>query len=387
MLGAISIALAARYGFKGADTVVDGTIAAVMFGAIALCAFLFDGAAVRLWLHGNRLGAVVIGLIATLALVVTFTNSLGAIAARSDATLAERTKAVDSRKEDKAELARLTAERSAMSFTPATADAVSAARDAVKSAERAREAECGDGDPKQRGKNCRDREMVEAAARTNLATVVASKDATDRAAKLDADITALRRRLDGGQAVADANPLGAVLGIMLGVGAAAVTAWQQAIMAAVFELCLVGVMVAFELLGHGKAPARSPGGAISASLAEGPDPVVEGTASPPARPALPPPRKSRGKATSTPPKGSVKAFFGDYIFPAEDGERVDIKTMVDTYRGWCAGKGLAPVHLEAFLDEIDRLCGKLGVRIEPGDDQRVYAHGVRIEAPTPVEAR
>ena len=60
---------------------------------------------------------------------------------------------------------------------------------------------------------------------------------------------------------------------------------------------------------------------------------------------------------------------------------MDIKTMVDTYRGWCAGQGLTPANIKAFLDEIDRLCGKAGVRIEPGDDQRVYAHGVRIEAP------
>ena len=56
ILGAISIALAARYGYKGADTVVDGTISAVVFGAVALCAFLFDAAAVRLWFMRHRLG-------------------------------------------------------------------------------------------------------------------------------------------------------------------------------------------------------------------------------------------------------------------------------------------------------------------------------------------
>ncbi len=83
ILGAISIALAARYGYKGADTVVDGVISAVVFGAIALCAFLFDAAAVRLWFMRHRLGAVAIGLIAAAALVVTFTNSLGAIAGRT----------------------------------------------------------------------------------------------------------------------------------------------------------------------------------------------------------------------------------------------------------------------------------------------------------------
>jgi hypothetical protein len=42
LLGAVSISLASRYGYKGADTVVDGVISAVVFGAIALCAFLFE---------------------------------------------------------------------------------------------------------------------------------------------------------------------------------------------------------------------------------------------------------------------------------------------------------------------------------------------------------
>jgi hypothetical protein len=395
VLGAISITLAARYGFKGADTLVDGTIAAVMFGAIALCAFLFDGAAVRLWLHGHRLGAVVIGLIATLALVVTFTNSLGAIAARGDATLAERTKAVDTRKEDKAELARLSAERTAMAFTPATAEAVSAAKEAVKSAERAREAECGDGDPKQRGKVCQSREVAEEAARTKLSTAVASKDATDRAAKLDADIAILRKRLDGGQAVADANPLGAVLGIMLGVGTATVTAWQQAVMAAVFELCLVGMMIAFELLGEGEAPA----GRSASHRAEKADiataaraDVVEPVRTPdatiiepePCRTALPPPRKPRAK---TPPKSNtVKTFLRDHLFPAEDGERLDIMALVRSYRAWCAEKGFTPADLDSILDQTEQLCRKIDVKIEPGDNQRVYVHGVKIEAPTPVQA-
>ena len=53
-LGAVSIALAARYGYKGADTFIDAVISAVVFGSIALCAFLFDAAAVRLWFMGHR---------------------------------------------------------------------------------------------------------------------------------------------------------------------------------------------------------------------------------------------------------------------------------------------------------------------------------------------
>ena len=69
ILGALSIALTARYGFKGADNEVDGAIAAAMFGAIALCAFLLDVGAVRLWFMGLHKAAVFIGLITSAALV------------------------------------------------------------------------------------------------------------------------------------------------------------------------------------------------------------------------------------------------------------------------------------------------------------------------------
>ena len=44
--------------------------------------------------------------------------------------------------------------------------------------------------------------------------------------------------------------------------------------------------------------------------------------------------------------------------------------------------GLAPVDLNAFLDEIEKLCGKLGIKIEVGEDRRVYCLGVKIEAPS-----
>jgi hypothetical protein len=53
--------------------------------------------------------------------------------------------------------------------------------------------------------------------------------------------------------------------------------------------------------------------------------------------------------------------------------------MDQSYRDWCAAKGLPPAALDAILDDIEQLCGKLGVKIVPGDDQRVYVHGVKIE--------
>src|SRR5215470_3447836 len=130
LLGAVSISLAARYGYKGADTAIDGVISAVVFGAIALCAFIFDAAAVRLWFMENHIGSVAIAGISVCALLVTFTNSLSAIAGRADVTQAERTRARDDAAADRAELGRIASEHQAMKFIPATDDTVNAAREA-----------------------------------------------------------------------------------------------------------------------------------------------------------------------------------------------------------------------------------------------------------------
>ena len=92
----------------------------------------------------------VAGLIAAAALVVTFTNSLGAIAGRADVTQAERNTAKADEATDRAELRRIMRERAALNFTPAADDIVKAAREAVATAERIRLAECGSGDPKLR---------------------------------------------------------------------------------------------------------------------------------------------------------------------------------------------------------------------------------------------
>src|SRR5262245_57702452 len=123
LLCLVSVALAARYGYKGADTEVDGAISAIVFGSVALCACLFDAAAVRLWFMGHRIGASVIGVIAAAALVVTFANSLGAIASRSDITQAERNRTKADEADSRAELAMIMRERDGLVFTPMSDDA------------------------------------------------------------------------------------------------------------------------------------------------------------------------------------------------------------------------------------------------------------------------
>ncbi len=373
LLCAVSIALAARYGYKGADTEIDGLISGAVFGLIALCACLFDAAAVRLWFMGHRIGAGAVGLIAAAALVVTFTNSLGAIAGRADVTQAERVRAKDDVAADHAELRRILEERAGLpAFVPADEAGVRVAHAAVTAAERVTKAEC-----ERRGPNCRQRETEEQAKRDALAAVLASKALTERAAKLDSDAERVRVRLSRAPRVQNANPLGAVLEQIVGATSIALTAWQQAIVAGVFELCLVGVMVIFELLGHGGLdPGQRTGdvpaeehtiNAVGSAQAQEPGPTPSARA---ARPKAPP--------KSSAPVGSVKSFVRDRVFPA-DGERLEMKALMQDYRGWCAQQGATAVELDRFLDEIEGVCRKAGIAIEVGDDKRVYCIDVKLE--------
>jgi hypothetical protein len=95
---------------------------------------------------------------------------------------------------------------------------------------------------------------------------------------------------------------------------------------------------------------------------------------------LPPLRAARRKTRTNASKdsgSSVKGFIRDQVFP-DDGGRVEMKALMCDYRAWCAKKGVAPIELSGFLDEIERVCSKLGIEFEVGDDQRVYCLDVKL---------
>ena len=223
-----------------------------MFGAISLCAFMFDALAVRLWFRGARKTGAFIGAIACLAFVVTFSNSLGGIVSRGDTVQAARQQVTDTRADNRRELRRLEQALADLGkFTPADEEAVRAAKRAADTATDNRKAECD-----KRGPNCRQREVDEQAAATTLATITASKATTDTAKRYETAIAVVKQKLatSSGEPIGHANPLGNALALIIGSAADVLTARMQAIIALVFELCLVGLMVGFEALGH-MAPA------------------------------------------------------------------------------------------------------------------------------------
>ena len=152
---AIGVAFVARYAWVTSDTAIDGASNAFLFGMIAAGAFGGPAVAVALASNGRKLAAGIFGVLAVLAMATNWSHTLGAVAHRGAGTEAERVKAKADQADSRATLKRLEAERGAMSFVPATPEAVEAAREAVKAAERSRIAECADPGPPLPGKRGR----------------------------------------------------------------------------------------------------------------------------------------------------------------------------------------------------------------------------------------
>src|SRR5262245_5680818 len=291
LCGIVSIAMTSRYGWKQADNAIDQTMSAMMFGTIALCAIIFDAVAIRLWVNGLRAAGFFIGVIACLAFVVTFSNSLGSILLRSDAVEAQRQNITDQRADNRRELNRLEDALARIgSFTPTDQAAVEAATRAANTATDRRKVECGDNNEK-RGPLCRLREIEDTDAAAKLASMTANKATTDRARDLEGQIATVKAKLAASENVGRINPLAQALARIVPSLGDGISAMLQAAIALVFELCIIGMMVGFELLGHA-APARP----APQAQVQGPAPpaaIVPVVPEPP--PAEPPPARPEPK--------------------------------------------------------------------------------------------
>jgi hypothetical protein len=304
---------------------------------------------------------------------VTFSNSLGSIVSRTDAVLAQRQGMAESRADNRRELLRLEKALADLGkFTPADGEAVKAAKRAADTSTSNKIAECD-----KRGPNCRQRELDEAAAATNLANVTAAKTATERARKLEADIAAVKAKLaqPGNAEVGAVNPLGTALANLIGSAADVLTSWQQAIVALVFELCLVGVMVIYELLGHTKQ--QEPAEATEVKDT----PVATASIARPSSKAASKPIVHKPAAQKA-VIGSVSRFISENVSTAKDA-RTEMRDLIRGYRDWCATEGLRAIDLNKALDEVETLCSQIGIQIEVAPDQRVFCVGATLRGSPP----
>jgi hypothetical protein len=351
------VALVARYGYISSDNEVNGAILAFLFAGLAFGGLFGHAVAVHIW-RIHRGWSVLLGLVCVAALVLNISNSLGAIAGRDDKTLAERTKVKETRADDRADLKRLTAEREALpAFVATTVEAVRAARDAVAASETIRLRECGNGDPKQRGPKCRERETEEQTKRDALERVLTARGLTERADKLEAELKRLRERLEKGDAVRNVNPQGAIWTKLFRLPdseADTAATWQQFAMSIVVDLLIMACFIAHEVMGwETRKPKEQPATEFVEPIAAEVLPQM----------ALPPAAKPRLVATAKKPTGSVREFIAA-AFEVAIGQKVGMTAAYLAYVARCKARERAPVTPEQFFEATDDVCRQNRIPIE-----------------------
>jgi hypothetical protein len=346
LLGVLAISLAVQAGWHSADA-LDGKITfAALYGGIAAFAFYGHAIAADAWFDRQRFLAVVFFLIAACAVTMTVFNDLGAIATRNDALAGIRKTARDAAADRRAELVRVTAERSAIMFQLTTAEAVQAARDAVAAAEKVRVAECD-----KRGPHCRAKEAEEGAKRDALAVALSAKAATDRATLLDARAAALSTALSQQTAPASVNPQATIVARLTNSAIDVADAWLQIALSAMLELCVAATMINLERVR--RRDARAPEAAPKPAAAE--------------MPMQP---------------GTISAFWGAKL-SFDNAATAGHREILDAYIDWCATSlpALAPLPPELFGRQFGAECRRLGVTMRKQGDA-VVCVGVRLASST-----
>jgi hypothetical protein len=337
LFAAISVCLAARYGYKGADTVTDGVISAVTFGAIAAAGGALQALAVHVGVHVRHrflaiFWGIVIGLVGASAMVATVSNSLGAIAGRGDQTLAERLKASDATKDDRAELARLATERGKLpTFRP-----IGAVRADMEAAQAGRAYKISGGCQPEQVTTKGTRESCDAYRK--LEGEMATAEAGER---LDKEIATVRARLDKAPAVRSTDPQAATIARLFGVTQDDAAAWHYLFLAIVLELCVAGSMIGVELTKG--APAAAAESVI--------DKHTEGT---PAEPTVVPINKAR-------PIGDVAKFAVTCLRPTA-GASVAIPDLYPHYQAWSDQQNFRAVSAGKFDEQFAGLCDLSGFK-------------------------
>ena len=80
--------------------------------------------------------------------------------------------------------------------------------------------------------------------------------------------------------------------------------------------------------------------------------------------------------------GSVSRFISENVSTAKDA-KTEMRDLIRGYRDWCATEGLRATDLSKALDEVEALCGQIGIQIEVAPNQRVYCVGATLRGSSP----
>jgi hypothetical protein len=366
--GLVVIALVGRYGYKNTDIETDAWIAAFIY-AIVTAGGLFGHPLAMRVRRKNWPAATVIFFVSAAALLLSLSNSLGAIAGRANTATTQRIANNREIRAAESELKRLTGLRDAMpAFVPTDEEAVTAAKEALRTAKGRRVAECG-GNNEKRGRQCKSREEDETTATTKLSEATAAKAVTERATRLEVSAQREREKLAKLGAIVAVNEQGSALAKLFRLPDAeadfAATA-QQFGMALVVELIIVACMVGWEALGDTSAPTRRVEVCVEPPAPPAPTPALRPTnvvtLPQRARQALPAPAEDDG----IDPNPVIK-FMLERV-PKAKGELADWGDIMLELPAWwmehsIEGEPPTPAQLGAILRFIGEKGEKAGMRI------------------------
>jgi hypothetical protein len=349
--------------------------------------------ALRVWRHNKPIGAITMA-ISAFGLVISLSNSLGAMAGRGNEQQAARMRVADTVRDLRRGLESAESERKGLKFEPADEAAVTVAR--TKAAAATKEAEC----KYIRGQRCRDKEAEESSALAALDAAARNKAAADRALKLDADIAAFREKIEKAGPVLEANSQGNALARLFNLPeakAATLTTYQNLAMALVIELLIVISLVAGEVLEHHEtktpalearpiAPTLAPTdqttqAAPSEKQAQplmnaGKDaPLLEPLPHDVGSKVFPVLTKPRLIASTDGPQGNVAAIMAEIMEPGRG--KVEFAEAYTAYVKLCRQRNKRPVSPEDYSSALRELCDACGIKLQSSDDH-VYLLRVKI---------
>lgn len=386
---AVLIFIAAQYGYKTSDNDADGYVWAFIYGSITAAGLFGHMVAVRLWRYGKRVWAALVFVTCLIALAVSLTNSVGAMAGR----MSEKQSKILKHAQDMRELARSLKdakdERRELRFKGTDQAAVSAAKAKADAATQARKTECqGVQDSR-----CIKKQEVEQAALTAYTDALQDMKMTARAAELDTTIANLADKSENSEAVKEANTQGSALARLFGLpddSAGRMLTYQNFGMAIVLELLVAFSLMVYEVMTEHETALENAAKALqeAATLAEAkpalkkPAKAVKAVPVMVALPqeeepkAFPAPPRPRLISSQSSPMGSVPLILAEIMEPGTG--KVELRELFSAYRAGCQAKGKEPIPANEFSGAVAALCKRLGIQIED-DGTGIYLLNVRLK--------
>lgn len=352
--------LVAREGFAAGATPGNRIVNALVLSMLALTVMAGPALAYRLCRSASRRWfGIVVGVICAAALTASVVHVVASepgqplvdVLAQLGRTYAPAPALVSSQapggpEKDESELKRVVAERAALYFIPTSEAAIAAARSEFIAVNAAYDAQCGD----KSVEKCGELSNELAAKRNVFLGAVRNRNATLRAAQLDAEAAAIRARLGLVPPVAAKPPPAAEEPAHRAPVPPERPASQQGVMMLAGEIAVAGALILWSLPGEPSSPAPV-------------QPVVGYT-------------RPRGRSRLPASEDDLTYFLHDCMSRAS-GARAPLPALYPRFLDWCDEQGLAPLPPRKFSQAVVKCCADAQIEVrQVGSD--IYCLDVKL---------